>query len=192
MSSIQTSVPPAYVEESAPTVVQVSKNNNAIKQPSEPKNCGNYILFVLIVRILYLIGKGVNLIAFPDEKYEYSLSITGMILLVIPITSSALGIMGVRRRSYAIFAQFLVLEMIWFIIKCKDALTSIDHYQWISDIQDSIDQDKTYAVVPILLLLTFSLGAILFFFIFIYPIFIYARFLRRKEVIRTFQKYINA
>ena len=107
-----TSIPPAYTVESAPTVVQVPKNNNAIKQPSEPKYCcfkaRNYILFVLILRILLFIGAAILCaLSIVCSPYALSMKLIGLIIT----TSAALGIVGVQRRSYAIFAGFLAVDM---------------------------------------------------------------------------------
>ena len=109
---MKTSVPPAYKFELEPTVVQVSKNNIAIKQPSEPKYCcfkaRNYILFALIFRILLFIGAVIYDAVIYDDL---SLKIIGLIFTA----SAALGILGVQRRSYAIVAGFLAVDMMTFI-----------------------------------------------------------------------------
>ena len=182
MSSMQTSVPPPYiVSPSAPTVVQVSKNNNAIKQPLEPKYCcfkaRNYILFILIFRILLDIGATISVVV----SDKYSDKINHKILSVIPISITALGITGVRKRSCAIFTIFLALKMIyfthWFITECKKA-TKVQY-------EEFMGQDIPYAAFPIM----YSLGEIFYFFI---PVIKYACFLRTKEAIRTFQQYNNA
>ena len=181
---MKTSVPPAYKIEPESTVVEVSNNTNAKEQPSEPKFCcfkaRNYILFLQIFKILLLTGFA-DSVAVCDKCH---LTVTGKELLVIFFTTAALGIIGVRRRSYGIFAIYLALEMIlftrWFVTKCKEA-TKVPyyHYYYHDYYYDySMDVKIPYAANLIMV----SLGAIFFFFM---PVIKYAWFLRATQTNST-------
>jgi len=152
-SMMKTSDPLGDKVESTPTVVQLSENNNANEKPfivsstlngdSEPNYCcfkaRNYILFILIcILILYLYVYEVFIIKdtyfFDSDKDEYFhylqvlgdrvlLSSYQKIISWINITITAIGILGVSRRSSVVINFFLAGYSLIFTCQCITFIT---------------------------------------------------------------------
>jgi len=118
---MKTSAPPRYKVESAPTVVEISKSN-ANEEPLivsvtskgelEPKFCcfkaKNYISFSLICQILVVIG----LTIYACITFEQAMPTSIKILPFMHIAITALGLMGILQKNFAVFSGFIGLNTI--------------------------------------------------------------------------------